>query len=59
MNPVFNQNGVLLDSGAGRPAGRGIRSLLVPLEPAQESAWMEHAVFLMVADFFPLPFRCS
>jgi hypothetical protein len=56
MNPVFNQNGVLPDSGAGPLAGA---SLLVPIEPAQESAWMDHEVFLMVADFFPLPFRCS
>jgi hypothetical protein len=42
-----------------RPASRGGRSLLVPIEPAQESAWMDHDVFLMVADFFPMPFRCS
>ena len=42
-----------------RPASRGMRSLLVPIEPAQESAWMDHHAFLMVADFLPSPFRCS
>jgi hypothetical protein len=43
MNPVFSQNAVV--GFRRRPASRGVRSLLVLIEPAQESAWMDHACF--------------